>query len=576
MTSTPHPSSTRPTRLLAWLSFLLVTWGLSGCSALFSSGDATPTPIPTLEPPKLDSVGTSPESLSITGPGALAVYRMDVSLDWEGQRAQVAQTVEIVNPGPDFWDRIVFYLPRALQDEDRFILSSVKVEQTTPQTVAPNIAITENGFMTVSLADPIKPNQGAIIRIRYDLEAERTISIARRPLGDVGWNEQIIQFHEWYPRLTPYIPSKGWVYWEPTQAGPPVYAEVADYDLQITVPEEIVVASGGPVGREGNTWKFQLENARSVAFTASPDYIVDTFEQSGVQISLYRLPGTDEQAVTLREVIANTLALYISRFGEYPYKQLVVAQNVYTSNYATGGFISQTGRGIEEYTGSTKELMYVMIPLSMGELYWGQIVGGNVILEPWVMQSLAMYSEYLYDEYYLANQTDWYWESRINYWQPEGALNRTLYAFATSEQYYRNIPRIGATFIHELRLLVGDAAFYSFLRDLNAVGASRIISERDFFAVLQRHTNQPLSGILNEYFDSSIVPPTPLPSITPVPTAGPSPTPTPPIIYVLGKLETLSDVAWRFGVTIRALQEINGLEDDEPVYEGQQLIIPAP
>ncbi|HEY76359.1 MAG TPA: LysM peptidoglycan-binding domain-containing protein [Thermoflexia bacterium] len=82
------------------------------------------------------------------------------------------------------------------------------------------------------------------------------------------------------------------------------------------------------------------------------------------------------------------------------------------------------------------------------------------------------------------------------------------------------------------------------------------------------------------------VPPPPSPSPPPVrPTAGPlyqptlttaTPTVTPtPIIHVVQRGETLSGIAALYGVSVEALQVVNGIENPLLLREGQELIIPT-
>lgn len=70
-------------------------------------------------------------------------------------------------------------------------------------------------------------------------------------------------------------------------------------------------------------------------------------------------------------------------------------------------------------------------------------------------------------------------------------------------------------------------------------------------------------------------PPTPTPApYTPEPTATPTITPT-PVIYTIAPGESLLTVADRFGVSVAALQEANGILDPRTLQIGQQLIIPS-
>jgi murein DD-endopeptidase MepM/ murein hydrolase activator NlpD len=67
---------------------------------------------------------------------------------------------------------------------------------------------------------------------------------------------------------------------------------------------------------------------------------------------------------------------------------------------------------------------------------------------------------------------------------------------------------------------------------------------------------------------------TPVP-YTPEPTATPTPTPT-PIIHTIARGETLIAIAARYGVSVAAVQELNGIADPRRLQVGQQIFIPPP
>lgn len=78
---------------------------------------------------------------------------------------------------------------------------------------------------------------------------------------------------------------------------------------------------------------------------------------------------------------------------------------------------------------------------------------------------------------------------------------------------------------------------------------------------------------------------TPLPTAaptTPPPTASPtlgSPTPTPaatPIIYIVKRGDSLTAIAERYGTTVQALQDANGIAPGEVIQPGQKITIPVP
>ena len=69
--------------------------------------------------------------------------------------------------------------------------------------------------------------------------------------------------------------------------------------------------------------------------------------------------------------------------------------------------------------------------------------------------------------------------------------------------------------------------------------------------------------------------PTSLPPYRPTPTT-PTPTLTPtPIVHVVQQGETLSSIAARYGVSVEALQVVNGIENPLLLQVGQELVIPT-
>ncbi|MCS6963527.1 LysM peptidoglycan-binding domain-containing protein [Thermoflexus sp.] len=70
---------------------------------------------------------------------------------------------------------------------------------------------------------------------------------------------------------------------------------------------------------------------------------------------------------------------------------------------------------------------------------------------------------------------------------------------------------------------------------------------------------------------------TPVVVRVPTPTLIPTPTPSPtPIIYVVQPGDTLYGIALKYGVSVSALQEANGIVDPALLQIGQELVIPAP
>lgn len=72
---------------------------------------------------------------------------------------------------------------------------------------------------------------------------------------------------------------------------------------------------------------------------------------------------------------------------------------------------------------------------------------------------------------------------------------------------------------------------------------------------------------------SAIVTASPSPTASPVVTASPSPSAS-SLVHVVSAGETLTQIANRYGVTVRQIVDANGIENANSIRIGQQLIIP--
>ena len=171
-------------RKIIWLTYsLLVAYSLSSCTG---SDPATPQPLPTFvapgikDNPLLEEDGNSTSQVT-SQLGAIVNYNFDVSLDYAGHRAEVTQYVEVVNPGPDVWNELVFYLPPGLQT-DRFVLSTVEMRDGV-ESSAMQKQVTSDGFLNFQLPKFLNPKESRMITIKYGLEATQVDLASLSPVG---------------------------------------------------------------------------------------------------------------------------------------------------------------------------------------------------------------------------------------------------------------------------------------------------------------------------------------------------------------------------------------------------------
>ena len=88
---------------------------------------------------------------------------------------------------------------------------------------------------------------------------------------------------------------------------------------------------------------------------------------------------------------------------------------------------------------------------------------------------------------------------------------------------------------------------------------------------------EPAAAGIRVVSEDTVVPPAP--TTIPPQTTAPAPTTTGPTVpagtYVVAAGDTLSVIAERFGVSVDAISEANGITDVNSIRPGQELIIPG-
>jgi aminopeptidase N len=142
--------------------------------------------------------------------------------------------------------------------------------------------------------------------------------------------------------------------------------------------------------------------------------------------------------------------------------------------------------------------------------WWYGLVGNDQALEPWLDEAMCTYMEHVfyenvYPDYSTAagqSMLDWWWYYRVNFYEPAGFIDRSVYDFKQFRPYRDAIYLNGAKFFEALRIKIGDDAFFAFLGDYAGQYQHKIATAADFFSVLHAHTDKDLNELLGKYFQT--------------------------------------------------------------------------
>jgi aminopeptidase N len=283
-----------------------------------------------------------------------------------------------------------------------------------------------------------------------------------------------------------------------------VYA-AADYSVEIALTEPVdglVLAASAPPAREGELYTYLLEDARNFVWSASQMYQVLTATVGETLVASYFFAYDLEAGTMALQNTADALALYSETFGPYPHASLSVVEADFLDGMEYSGLYFLSRGFYNLYDGTARGYLTAIAAHETAHQWWYGLVGNDQALEPWLDEAMCTYSERLFYEHIYPESLDWWWDFRVNYYQPVGWVDSSIYDYGGFRPYRDAVYLRGAIFLEELRILVGEEAFFAFLRDYAYRRAGQIATTLDFFAILGEHTTVDFSGLVTQYFEA--------------------------------------------------------------------------
>jgi len=447
-----------PIALLAALATFWLSPAFHNDAAAQAPADSAP---PTADPPSM-SQGVEPSSTNPVflpvdlpppddfrtaagAPGASywqqrVDYEIRVSLDPEAHRITGKQKVTYTNNSPDSLTSIWFQLDQNLFKPDsqgaqraaemqekagdmRFqgmfegggyeIERVAVIRDEVPLEVPYEI---DDTMMEVRLDRPVLPVGGEL-----EIEVDFSFTVPESGADRMGRLKvkkgTVYELAQWYPRVFVYDDVSGWNA-SPYLGQGEFYLEYGDFDVEITVPRDFIVAATGelqnpgevltteqqqrlelarrssttvpivekdhvgreeyrPIGTGPLTWRFQARNVRDFAWAASKAFIWDAGGWDGVlAMSFYpedglgggagrgpQPPGWEQST----EIILHALEHYSTTLYRYPYPVAInVAGTALGMEYPMIVFCSVEARGLGLFLVTDHEIAHTWFPMIVG------------------------------------------------------------------------------------------------------------------------------------------------------------------------------------------------------------------
>jgi Peptidase family M1 domain len=454
---------------------------------------SNPTPLPTSPPASQTPAPT-------THPYQRPKYILQATINYSLHHVAIKEQIEYTNNASDTLAEIPLatdpmYYPGTFQ------LNSIALNSGQPATDYRE----EEGAIYLPLSAPLAPGGQVEISIDYELNLPSpTPSADTRPVP-FGYTARQANLVDWYPFIPPYVNGQGWLLHKAGFYGEHLVYEDSDFQVKIQIEDadpKLVIAASAADQPDGGWHHFQIDSARNFTWSISNEYQVLTQTVGDVTIYGYAFPYHAEAGKMALKTTAQALELYSQLFGPYPHKTMSVVEADFLDGMEYDGLYFLSYGFYNLYKGTPGEYLVDIAAHETAHQWWYGLVGSDQALEPWLDEAMATYTERIFYERVYPQYLDWWWAYRVNYYQPQGWVDGTIYNTGGYRPYRDAIYLNGALFLEALRKQIGDEAFFAFLKDYATQYAQQIATGSDFFNLLKKHTNQDLTSLKSQYFQS--------------------------------------------------------------------------
>lgn len=475
--------------------------GLSGLTSTDPTLRSNPDEL-TTQKPFIASTGSpiisssspiTPGSTSVSQPAiARPTYTLNAILDYATHSLAVDETIFFQNDtGVILPDLVMAVEPNLWAG--CFVLGGLLVngQDTGKQSLM-------GDRLVVPLVNHLVPGGSVTLSLQFDLHL---------PAADIhhvfGFNTHQINLVDWYPFIVPY--SNGWILHPPANVGEHLSYAVADFDVTVTAQDPstpVVLAASAPEEKIADGSHYILKNARTFVFSASPSYQAISITTADITITSYYFRGNETPSGAVLDAATRAINTFSDIFGTYPHPSLSIVESPFFDGMEYDGLFFLSQDYYKTYDG---KLLSNLVDLAVHETahqWWFGQVGNDQAMEPWLDEALATYSEELFYEKNIPNISAW-WVFRVESFSPSGWVDTDIYNGINFRTYANAVYLRGAQFLEALRKIIGDEAFFAFLKDYSVTMSGKISTSKDFFRILGTHSKANITNLISSYFQHS-------------------------------------------------------------------------
>ena len=202
---------------------------------------------------------------------------------------------------------------------------------------------------------------------------------------------------------------------------------------------------------------------------------------------------------------ADALVLYEDLFSAYPHQRMVVVQGDFPDGMEFSGLVFVGDDWFKTWHGIPNDWLTLITAHEIAHQWWYALVGNDQAQYPYLDEALALYSEELFVEHYYPQDVTWWWDFRVNTYNPAGYVDTPIYEFYAPRGYIDAVYLRGALMLQAVRDWLGDDAFLAWLRRYADRMHGQIAYPKDFWGALPVEVYAGIQPILGNFLKRSDV-----------------------------------------------------------------------
>ncbi len=450
----------------------------------------TPPPTLTFTPLSPPTVGSVSPTLPPPSNSSRTNYILYSTLDFAGKTITTDQTVRYYNNTGVSLSEIVFSV-QPNRYGNTFILNSISQDGTAITTYS-----LDGQRMTVTLPQPLQAGSATTFALNFKLNIPQ-----KSTEGVFGYDFNQINLVDWYPFIVPY--QGGWVLYDPMPWGEHLVYDASDIELNLKKDSDVTIAAGATPDQNGEWTRYRMYGARTFAFSASDEFLVSESTTGNVVVRSYYFDGYKTGGDGILSLGTQAIETFSAQFAPYPHQTLAIVQTDLHDGMEYDGLVFLATDFYGQYTGGSRGNLATIGVHEIAHQWWFGLVGSDHAIEPWLDEAMATYSERIfYENNYPAN-ISWWWRYRVDYFDPTGYVDTSIYNGGSFRLYTDAVYLRGAHFLDDLRERMGYGNFSKFIQEYARRYSHGHATSADFFALVRETINVDISDLLRNYFAGS-------------------------------------------------------------------------